>query len=199
MRKHIQSILIGLSISLMFTTSPANADPAKTTTLQVNYGYYYLLNYLQAYRHFLPAPAPEGLHYHVRMTATANIDDTPKKERINLIVVDTKPRTVSSDGTLSHNYVQAFLLIGNLKGSKIEKKAFFKLFDAETHALEVPAAEVIKLHKPPIGFKLPTDVSLKLADVTDDGTLDVWVESPTVWLLSLFRTENSRKSSIVTL
>ena len=178
MKKYIQSILFGLSISLILTAFLANADTAKTTPSQVNYGYYYLLDYLESYRSFLPSPAPEGLHYHVRMTATANVDDTPQKETIHLIVVDTKPRTVSSNGVSFHNYVQAFLLIGNWKGSKIEKKAFFKLFDTGTHALETPAAKVIELHKPPIGFKLPTDVSLKLADVTDDGTLDVWVESP---------------------
>ena len=167
-----------LAILLILTAFPVNSDTDKTTPSQVNYGYYYLLDYLKAYQHFFPSPAPEGLHYHVRMTATANIDDTPKKETIHLIVVDTKPRTVSSNGVLSENYVQAFLLIGNWKGSKIEKKAFFKLFDTGTHALEVPTAKAIELHKPPIGnLKLPTDVSLKLADVTDDGTLDVWVES----------------------
>ena len=44
--------------------------------------------------------------------------------------------------------------------------------------MEVPAAEVIELHSLPSGnLKLPTDVSLRLADMTDDGTLDVWVES----------------------
>ena len=101
----------------------------------------------------------------------------PKKETLALIVVDTKPRTFSSNGALSDNYIQAFLLITNWQGSKIEKKACFKLFDTGTHPLEVPAAEVIKLHSPPPGFKLPTDVSLRLADVTDDGTLDVWVKS----------------------
>ncbi len=176
MKQHIQNTLFGLAISLILTVSAVNAD-TETTTSQVNYGYYYLLDYLKEYYRFLPSPAPEGLHYHIRMTATGNIDDTPEKETIVLIVVDTKPRAFSSNGALSDNCVQAFLIIANWKGSKIEEKASFKLFDTGTHPLEVPAAEVIELHSPPSGFKLPTDVSLRLADVTDDGTLDVWVKS----------------------
>ena len=177
MTKRTHSILLGFSISLILSPLVVNAETAKTTASQVHYGYYYLLDYLKEYRRFLPSPAPEGLHYHVRMTATANIDDTPEKEGIDLIVVDTKPRTFPSSGALSDNCAQAFLLITNRKGSKSEKKALFKLFDTGTHPLEVPAAEGIELHSPPSGFKLPTDVSLRLADVTDDGTLDVWVTS----------------------
>ena len=177
MKQHIQTTLLGLAILLILTAFVVNAETPKTTTSQVNYGYYYLLDYLKGYRRFLPSPAPEGLHYHVRMTAIANIDDTPEEEGIYLIVVDTKQRTLPSSGALSDNCVQAFLLITNWKGSKSEKKALFKLFDTGTPPLEVPAAEVIKLHSPPAGFKLPTDVSLRLADVTDDGTLDVWVKS----------------------
>ena len=177
MKPYLQATFLGLSILLILTVFVVNADTAKTTTSQVNYGYYYLLDYLKEYYRFLPSPAPEGLHYHIRMTATANIDDTPEKETLVLIVVDTKPRTFPSSGALSDNCVQAFLIIANWKGSKIEKKASFKLFDTGTHPLEVPAAEVIKLHSPPSGFKRPTDVSLRLADVTGDGTLDVWVKS----------------------
>ena len=177
MKQLLQIPLLGLAILLILTAFMVNAETPKTTMSQVNYGYYYLLDYLKEYYRFLPSPAPEGLHYHIRMTATANIDDTPEKETLVLIVVDTKPRTFSSNGALSDNCVQAFLIIANWKGSKIEKKASFKLFDTGTHPLEVPAAEVIKLHSPPSGFKLPTDVSLRLADVTGDGTLDVWVKS----------------------
>ncbi len=177
MKKNIQTILFGLAILLILAAFVANAETPKTTTSQVNYGYYYLLDYLKEHYRFLLSPAPKGLHYHIRMTATANIDDTPEREFLVLIVVDTKPRTFSSNGVLSDNYIQAFLLITNWKGSKIEKKACFKLFDTGTHPSEVPAAEGIKLHSPPSGFKLPTDVSLRLADVTDDGTLDVWVKS----------------------
>ncbi len=177
MKQHIQTTFLGLSISLILTAFVVNADTSKTTTSQVNYGYYYPLDYPKEYHRFLPSPAPEGLHYQVRMTARANIDDTPEKETIVLIVVDTKPRTFSSNGALSDNYIQAFLLITDNNAAQPEKKAFFKLFDTGTHPLEVPAAEVIKLHSPPSGFKLPTDVSLRLADVTGDGTLDVWVKS----------------------
>ena len=177
MKKSIQTTRLGLSILLILTAFVVNAETPKTTTSQINYGYYYFLDYLKEYCRFLPSPAPEGLSYHGRMIATANIDDTPEKESIVLIVVDTKPRTFRSNGALFDNCVQAFLLIANTKGSKIEKKAFFKLFDTGTHPLEVPAAEGIKLHSPPSGFKLPTDVSLRLSDVTGDGTLDVWVKS----------------------
>ena len=177
MKQLFQTTSLVVFVFLLFCSHSEAAETAKTTTSQVNYGYYYLLDYLKEYYRFLPSPAPERLHYHVRMTAVANIDDTPRKESIVLIVVDTKPRAFPSSGALSDNCVQAFLLIANTKGSKIEKKAFFKLFDTGTHPLEVPAAEVIELHSPPAGFKLPPDVSLRLADVTDDGTLDVWVKS----------------------
>ena len=178
MNQYFQNTLFGFVIALiLFTAFVANADPAKTTTSQVNYGYYYPFDYPKKYHRFLPSPAPEGLHYHVRMTARANIDDTPRKESIALIVVDTKPRTFRSNDALSDNYIQAFLLITDNNAAQPEKKTFFKLFDTGTHPLEVPAAEVIELHTPPADFKLPPDVSLRLADVTDDGTLDVWVAS----------------------
>ena len=177
MKQPLQNTLFGFVISLILTAFVVNADTPKTTTSQVHYGYYYLLDYIKADRRFLPSPAPEGLHYHVRMTATGNIDDTPEKEGIDLIVVDTKPRTFSSNGALSDNYIQAFLLITDNNAAQPQKKAFFKLFDTGTHPLEVPAAEVIELHTLPAGFEQPTDVSLRLADVTDDGTLDVWVTS----------------------
>ncbi|RKU15945.1 hypothetical protein C6503_13280, partial [Candidatus Poribacteria bacterium] len=122
MKQHIQTTFLGLAIFLILTAFVVNAETPKTTTSQVNYGYYYLLDDLKEHYRFLLSPAPEGLHYHIRMTATANIDDTPEKETIALIVVDTKPRTFSSNGALSDNYIQAFLLITNWKGSKIEKK-----------------------------------------------------------------------------
>ena len=101
----------------------------------------------------------------------------PKKETVSLIVVETKPRTLFSSRTDFGNQSHAFLLISNWKGSKLEKKAFFKLFDTGTHPLEAPAAKPIELHSLPAGFQQPTDASLRLVDVTDDGTLDVWVES----------------------
>ena len=179
MKQHIQITRLGLSILLILTALVAvNAELPKVATAQVHYNYYYHLDdHGIKYHGFLPSPAPEGLHYHVRMRATANIDDTPEKETVSLIVVETKPRALFSSGTDFGNRSHAFLLIANNKGAKLEKKAFFKLFDTGTHPLEVPAAEVIELHSLPSGFKLPTDVSLRLADVTGDGTLDVWVKS----------------------
>ena len=93
MKQLFQTTSLGLAILLILSTlASANAETAKTTTSQVNYGYYYPFNYPKKYHRFLPSPAPEGLHYHARMTARANIDDTPRKESIAIIVVDTKPQ-----------------------------------------------------------------------------------------------------------
>ena len=176
MTKHIHNLLLGLSISLILSSLVVNADTTKTVISEVNYSHYYHSEGInEKYHGFLPDAAPEELYRHVRMKATANIDDTPEKETIVLIVVGPKPTYDNRVGF--GNWHQAFLIIANWKGSKIEKKASFKLFDTGTHPLEVPAAEVVKLHSPPSGFKLPTDVSLRLVDVTDDGTLDVWVKS----------------------
>ena len=178
MKQPFQNTLLGFVISLILSPLVVNADTLQTTTSHVHYNYYnYLLDdRLTTYYRFLPDPAPEGLHYHVRIIATANIDDTPEEETVVLIVVETKPRTFSSPadlGTRSH----AFLLIANTKGTKIEKKAFFKLFDTGTPPLDVPAAKVIERHSPPLGFEQPTDVFFRLVDVSEDGTLDIWVES----------------------
>ena len=112
------------------------------------------------------------------MTATANIDDTPEKEDIVLIVVDTKPRTFFEqprgswqlEPSVSPHYGHQIIL-----GSS--KKELFKLFDTGKYPLDVPAKS-IELHDPPsANFKQPTDVSFRLVDATGDGTLDVWVES----------------------
>ena len=81
MTKRTHSILLGFSISLILSPLVVNAETAKTTASQVHYGYYYLLDYLKEYRRFLPSPAPEGLHYHVRMTATAKMI-LPKKRAL---------------------------------------------------------------------------------------------------------------------
>ena len=186
MKKNTQTILLGLAISLILTALGAgNAETPKAATAQVHYSYYYYsYDDLVEFYGFLPSPAPEGLHYHVRMRATANIDDTPGKETVSLIVVETKPRTLFSSGTDFGNQSHAFLLIANRKGGKLQKKAFFKLFDTSTHPLEVPAATPIELHNRSVVFSeiheaahKPDSVSFRLVDLTDDGTLDVWVES----------------------
>ena len=185
MKKNSQITFLGLAILLILTAFVVNADTAKTTTSQVHYSYYYYsYDDLVEYYDFLPSPAPEGLHYHVRMRATANIDDIPGKETVSLIVVETKPRTLFSSGTDFGNRTHAFLLIANRKGGKLEKKAFFKLFDTGTHPLNVPAATPIELHNRSVVFSeiheaihKPDSVSFRLVDLTDDGTLDIWVES----------------------
>ena len=128
MKRYLQTTLLGLAILLILSPFVVNAETARTTTSQTNYVYYYPLDYLKKYHRFLPSPAPEGLHYHIRMTATANIDDTPEKEDIVLIVVDRKSHPLPSSGALSDNWIQAFLLIANTKGSKIEKKSVLQTF-----------------------------------------------------------------------
>ena len=179
MKPYLQNTLFAFVISLiLFAAFVANAEPRKTTISQVSYGYnYHSDDDFEKYYRFLPSPAPEGLHYHARLRATANVDDTPEKEQIVLIVVETKPRELFSSSADFGNRSHAFLLIANTKGTKLEKKAFFKLFDTGTHPLEVPAANVIELHSPPLGFEQPTEVSFRLVDVPDDGDLDIWVES----------------------
>ena len=179
MKQHIQPTLLGLAISLILTAFSVNAEPPKTMTATVGYvPFYYtdeprLSAELKRYHRFLPSPAPEELYYHTRLIAAANVDDTPEEEHIALIVVDTKRRADFG------NWSQAFLLIANTQSQtrQLEKKAFFKLFDAGTYALEVPAANPIELHPPPFAFTRPTNVFFRLADVTNDGILDVWVES----------------------
>ena len=180
MNQLLQNTLFGFVIALILSTAfVANADTPQTTTSQVHYNYYHypLDDRLAKYYRFLPDPAPEGLHYHVQRIATANIDDTPEKETVVLIVVETKPRTLLSSSADFGNRSHAFLLIANTKGTKIEKKAFFKLFDTGTHPLDVPAAKVIKLHNPSLDFEQPTDVSFRFVGLPDDGTLAIRVKS----------------------
>ena len=177
MKQYLHTTLLGLAISLTLTAFVVNADTAKTMPSEVSYSYYYSLGDLERSHRLLASPVPEGLTYHGRMIATANIDDTPEKENIVSIVVDTEPRTFSSSPVDFGNWHQAFLLITDTKSYWHPKqKELFKLFDTGTHPLEVPA-KVIELHDPPSGFKQPTDVSFRLVDVTGDGILDVWVES----------------------
>ena len=174
MKKHSQIVFLSLSILLILTAFAVNADTAKTTTSKAHYGYYYhrdSSDYLKKFQGFLPDPAPEERYYHTWMTAYANVDDTPEKEDVVLIGVDTKPHTPFG------KWHQAFLLITHTKGAQIEKKELFKLYDTGAHPLNVPAAKTIELHNPPFSFSQPTDVAFKLADVTGDGILDVWVES----------------------
>ena len=180
MKKNSQTTLFGLAILLILSCFTVNAETPKTTTSHVTYGYYYGFNDFseKKYHRFLPNPAPEALFYQTRMAADENIDDTPEKETVVLIVVGSKPRAGFS------NWHQAFLLITNTNTRKLQKKAFFKLFDTGTHSLEVPAATPIELHNRSVVFPeiheaahKPDTVSFRLVDLTDDGILDVWVES----------------------
>ena len=178
MTKHIHSLLLGLSIFLILSSLVVNAETTKTTTSEIKYYHYYYSDSV-GYHRLLPSLAAEELRYHTRMVADANINDTPEKEKVVLIVVDTKQHTPYGE------WLQAFLLITDTDIDSPKKKDLFKLFDSDAYDLEVPAAKTIKLHEPPFVFKerlndapwKPHGVSFRLIDLTGDGTLDVWVES----------------------
>ena len=177
--KHIQSILLGLAISLIFASFSANADTSKTTMPEVKYKRWYYAQEGRIYQRFLPAPSPKGLYYYTRMSATANIDDTSEKETAALVLVDVHNLATHYPG----NWVQAFLLIANTRAGNLEQKDLFKLYDTGTHDLEVPAAKPIELQSPMFVFTQPSKNALKshhasvtLVDLTGDGILDVWVE-----------------------
>lgn len=112
--------------------------------------------------------------YHTRMTATANIDDTPEKETIALIVVNTAEYL---------RWGQAFLLITENETGVLKKKDLFKLFDAGTYDLDVPG-KTIEVQSVPFVFRKYRGgypwgfpgVFFRLIDLTGDGILDLWVE-----------------------
>ena len=144
-------------------------------TLDVEYHYYDSSIEPQGrlYHRFLSVPAPEELYYDTRMTATANIDDTPEKETVVLMTLETGENGPRGE------WAQAFLLIAETEADVLKKKAFFKFFGA---GLEVPA-KPIEVHYPPLVFRERvrtrwqfSRVSFKFVDLTDDGILDVWVE-----------------------
>ena len=74
---------------------------------------------------------------------------------------------------------RAYLLIAETEADVLKKKALFKFFGA---GLEVPA-KTIEGRYPPLIFRKSSGgpwqwgrlVSLKLVDLTGDGTLDIWV------------------------
>ncbi|MXV75983.1 VCBS repeat-containing protein [Candidatus Poribacteria bacterium] len=177
MKRFLQTTLF---ISLILSCFAVNADTPKTTTSKVTYRRYKPYQE-QQYHRFLTIPAPKGLRYDTRMAATANIDDTPEKETVVLMLVDiyvdvARYRYVGE-------WVQAFLLIANTEAEELQQKALFKLYDTGTHALEIPAAKSIELQTPPLVFAQPPKDALQslaafeLVDLTGDGTLDVWFES----------------------
>ena len=179
MKQYLQTTLLGLAISLTLSCFVVNADTAKTTTPDIEYKRWYYSHEGRIYHRFLPDPAPKDLFYQTQMSATANIDDTPEKETVVLILVDSH----TERRAYTDNWNQAFLLIANIRAGEPEKKDLFKLYDTGTHTLEVPAAKTIELQSPPFVFTEPSKDALKShhafvtpVDLTGDGILDVWVE-----------------------
>ena len=133
----------------------------------------------QKYHRFLGTPPPEGASYGTRMKAVANIDDTPEKENIVLMVVNSKHEWRA--------WSQAFLLITEpeteIHGFP-KTKALFTLFGATTHDLNVPT-KTIEVQSAPFVFRKPwwrgedwsfKRVSFDLVDLTGDGILDIWAD-----------------------
>ena len=184
MKKHLQTTLFGLLILLILSCFGLNADTSKTTTSEVKYQRY---PESQKYHRFLLSPTPEELIYVTRMKAEANIDDTPEKETIVLILVYMRARSrYEGWKTYGDSWTQAFLFIAetDTKEKLPKKKDAFKFFDAGKPALDVPAAKAIELQNPRFVFTQPPedafksrDLSFKVVDLTGDGTLDVWIES----------------------
>ncbi|RKU18503.1 hypothetical protein C6503_09345 [Candidatus Poribacteria bacterium] len=179
MKKHIQSCLCGLSIWLMLSGWAVSAAPPTAETSDVKYERYPRWNFSEGreYHRFFPTPAPKGHFYNTWMKATANIDDTPEKETIVLIIAETGTSGDTDD------WGQAFLLIADETGTGgiPKKKDFFTFFETSKHDFEVPT-KAIELHSPPFTFREPPKddqghrgVSFEVADLTGDGTLDLWV------------------------
>ena len=182
MAKYIQPLLFGLSIWLMLSGLAVSADTATAETSEIEYHRYDVPSDPEGrrYHRFFSRPAPEKLFYDTRLKITANIDDTPEKETIVGILVDGGGRLEPFAGY----WAQAFLLI--LDETEVgvpKKKAFFKLYDAGIHDLEVPAARSIEHHSPAFVFKEPwpdaakgNGIGCKPIDLTGDGTLDLWLD-----------------------
>ena len=177
MKRPLQNTLVGFVISLILSPLVVSAELPKTATSEVKYYHYYYEDPI-GYHRLLPSLATEERRYHTRLVAEANINDTPEKEKVVLIVVDTKQHTPYGE------WLQAFLLITDSDINNPKKKDLLKLFDSDSYDLEVPAAKSIELHEPPFVFKerlndapwKPHGVSFRLIDLTGDGILDVWVK-----------------------
>ena len=132
----------------------------------------------EKYHRFLATPPPEGASYGTRQKAIANIDDTPQKETIVLMVVNSKEEWRA--------WSQAFLLITEPETERDgfpKTKALFTLFGATTHDLNV-RTKTIEVQSAPFVFRKPWSredwsfphVSFDLVDLTGDGILDIWAE-----------------------
>ena len=178
MKKHLQTILFGLTICLLPLSSAVSAAPPISQTSDVQYRRF---RYAydpeeQKYHVFLTRPLPKELYYSTELRATANIDNTPEKETVVLIIVGT------SRAAFPGEWEQAYLLIADHQAAMPKKIDLFKLFDAGTYALEVPA-KTIELQSPAFVFTEPPknafkyrNISFRLVDLTGDGILDIWVE-----------------------
>ena len=182
MTKHTYSLLLGLSILLILGCWTVNADPPTPKNSDVEYKGYDLPTDPEGrkYHRFLYFPAPKELYYFTQTKAIGNIDDTPEKETIVLIVAET-----GVDGP-GGEWCQAFLLIAEAETEGVgvpKKKELFKLFDAGVYDFDVPG-KTIKLQGAPFAIKEVTSsrpwsshIFFKLIDLTGDGTLDIWVQS----------------------
>ena len=181
MKQYIQITFLGLAILLILNGSVVSADDTTPETSEIEYHYYDVPSDPEGrkYHRFFPHPAPEKLFYDTRLKITANIDDTPEKETIVGILVDS-----GTLGAFEGYWAHAFLLI--LDETEVDapkKKAFFKLYDAGLHDLEVPASKSIEYHSPAFVFKKPWPDAAKgngmgctPIDLTGDGTLDLWLD-----------------------
>ena len=181
MTKYIQSLLLGISIWLVLSGWAVSTAQQTPETSEIEYHSYDgpFDSEGQKYHRFFPHPAPEKLLYDTRHKITANIDDTPEKETLVTIIVDS-----GTIGLFAGYWAHAFLLILDETEPGIpKKKAFFKLYDAGLHDLEVPPAESIEHHSPEFVFKKPwpeaakgNGIGCKPIDLTGDGVLDLWLE-----------------------
>ena len=180
--EHASNIFLGLSIFLILSCFAVNADTPKTATPDVDYKNYADLPTDpegRKYHRFLQFPEPPDFFYRTEKKAVANIDDTPEKETIVLMVA-------VGGGEEWDDWSQAFLLIAEAEteaNGLPKKKELFKLFDAGVYNFDVPGKN-IELQSPPFAIQEATSsrpwsghVSFKLIDLTGDGILDLWVKS----------------------
>ena len=181
MTKHTHSLLLGLSIFLILGCFAVNADPPTPEVSDIEYKSYAdfpIDPEGRKYHRFLQFPAPQGASYDTQKKATANIDDTPEKETIVLMVARA--------GEEWSDWCQAFLLIAEDETQEVglpKKKVLFKLFDAGVYDFDVPG-KTIEVRNPPFVFDglwrggswRFRRVSFKLVDLTGDGILDIWVD-----------------------
>ena len=182
MTKHTHSLLLGLSILLILGCWTVNADPPTPKVSDVEYKSYPdhpIDPEGRKYHRFLQFPAPPDASYSTRSKAVANIDNTPEKETIVLMVAEA--------GEEWRDWCQAFLLIAETETEADEfpkKKDLFKLFDAGTHNFDVPGKTIDVQSAPFVlrgwskrGSSWPfKSVSFDLVDLTGDGILDIWLD-----------------------